>query len=177
MMKKNATGSRATQVVSAVLGVACVLDVVAAVRAATPASAAVASSGWEATEQAIRELEQAQDRAAVAGDRATLERIFAPDYRMVSPNGEVIDRAQLFALLMGGASPYKSAVYETQLVRNMGDVVVTVGMEDVVPNHGAQAGQMVHRRVTQVWQHRDGRWLLTLRHAMIVPEHLAVPAG
>ncbi len=129
-----------------------------------------------AADKAVRELEQAQDRAAVAGDRATLDRIFAQDYRMVSPNGEVIDRAQLFSLLLNGSRPYKSAVYETQLVRNMGDVVVTVGMEDVVPNYGSQAGQVVHRRVTQVWQYRDGRWQLTLRHAMIVPEHMTVKA-
>lgn len=156
------------------VGAAAMLAVVGSL-AGVGAQAAVPTPA--AAEKTIRELEQAQDQAAVAGDHATLERIFAQDYQMVSPNGEVIDRAKLFSLLMGGATPpYKSAVYETQLVRNMGNVVVTVGMEDVVPNYGPNPGQVVHRRITQVWQYRQGRWQLTLRHAMIVPEHLPGPA-
>jgi len=162
---KNMSGVR---VVPALLAVAAALGV---------AGAQAAPSAPDAVEKTIRELEQAQDRAAVTGDRATLDRIFAKDYRMVSPNGEVIDRAKLFSLLMSGSSPpYKSAVYETQLVRNLGKVVVTVGMEDVVPDYGPNPGQVVHRRVTQVWEHREGRWQLILRHAMIVPEHLPGPA-
>jgi hypothetical protein len=41
-----------------------------------------------------------------------------------------------------------------------------------VPNQGPQAGQVVHRRVTQVWKRLHGRWRLTLRDAMVVAQHL-----
>jgi ketosteroid isomerase-like protein len=47
-------------------------------------------------------------------------------------------------------------------------VVVTTGLETVVPNTGAQAGQQVRRRVTQVWKRDGGQWRLELRHATIV---------
>lgn len=43
-------------------------------------------------------------------------------------------------------------------------------MEEVVPNQGPQAGQVVHRRVTQVWKREHGHWVLTLRQAMVVPQ-------
>lgn len=127
-----------------------------------PACAAVSS------ESRIRDLEQQQVHAAIAGDRATLDHLFAPDFRIVNPSGAVANKEELLKLLAGGTSPYKSAVYETQSVRVFRDSVVTTGLETVVPAQGAQAGQTVQRRITHVWT-RDGKdWRLLLRHATIV---------
>jgi uncharacterized protein (TIGR02246 family) len=120
-------------------------------------------------ETAVRALEQVQARAAVAGDTATLERIFADDYQMVNPAGQITSREQLLALLTGAARPYRSATYTTDLVRDLGKVIVTIGREEVVPNQGPQAGQVVHRRVTQVWVREQGTWRLSIRQAMVVP--------
>ena len=116
----------------------------------------------------IRELEQTQARAAIARDRAVLERIFAPDFRIINPSGAVADRDGLFQVLLGGAPAYASAVYETQQFRDLGDTVVTVGLETVVMAAGAQAGQTVKRRITQVWHRENAAWRLKLRHATIV---------
>ncbi len=120
-------------------------------------------------ETEVRALEQAQARAAVAGDTATLQRIFAADYQMVNPAGQITTREQLLALLTGATHPYRSATYTTDLVRDLGNVIVTIGREEVVPNQGPQAGQVVHRRVTQVWVREQGTWRLSIRHAMVVP--------
>ena len=118
--------------------------------------------------KAIRELEQTQARAAIARDRAVLERIFAPDFRIINPAGAVADRDGLFDVLLGGAPAYTSAVYETQQFRDLGDTVVTVGLETVVMAAGAQAGKTVKRRITQVWHRENASWRLKLRHATIV---------
>jgi uncharacterized protein (TIGR02246 family) len=118
--------------------------------------------------QRIRALEQQQAQAAIARDRGALEKLFAPDFQIVNPAGAVASKEELLALLLGGTSPYKSAVYQTDTVRVYRDVVVTTGLEVVVPNTGPQAGQIVRRRITHVWK-RDGRdWRLALRHATIV---------
>ena len=61
------------------------------------------------------------------------------------------------------------AMIATDVVRELGNVIVTIGREDVVPNQGAQAGQVVHRRVTQVWVRKKGTWRLSVRQAMVVP--------
>jgi uncharacterized protein (TIGR02246 family) len=122
----------------------------------------------DSTEQQIRALEQQQAQAAIARDRAQLEQIFAPDFQIVNPSGVVASKEELLALLLGGTSPYRSAVYQTDKVRVHGDVVVTTGLETVVPNTGPQAGQSVRRRITQVWRREGGQWRIELRHATIV---------
>jgi uncharacterized protein (TIGR02246 family) len=128
-----------------------------------------ASAATPADEAQVRALEQKQCHAAVAGDLATLQRIFADDYQMVNPAGQIATRKQLLALLTGGTHPYRSATYTTDVVRDLGNVIVTIGREDVVPNQGTQAGQLVHRRVTQVWVRQHGAWRLSVRQAMVVP--------
>ncbi len=130
--------------------------------------AACASISPATTEAGIRELEQQQVRAAIARDRATLEQLFAPDFRLVNPSGAIAGKQELLQLLTEGTSPYRSAVYQTDAVNVYRDVVVTIGLETVVPATGAQAGQQVRRRVTHVWQRQGGNWRLVLRQATVV---------
>ncbi len=128
-------------------------------------------------EARIRELEQQQARAAIARDRAALDRIFAPGFRVINPSGAVASKEELFKLLLDGATPaYRSAVYETQSVEAFRDVVVTTGLETVVMGQGAQAGQTVQRRITQVWERSGSDWQLALRHATIVTPPATPPA-
>jgi uncharacterized protein (TIGR02246 family) len=119
-------------------------------------------------EAQIRDLEQQQVRAAIARDRATLERIFAPDFRIINPAGGVAPREELLNLLTSGTAPYRSAVYETQTVSVYGNAVVTTGLETVVPAQGPQAGNEVQRRITHVWERTGNEWRLKLRHATVV---------
>jgi uncharacterized protein (TIGR02246 family) len=116
----------------------------------------------------IRALEQQQAKAAIGRDRAALEKIFAPQFRIVNPAGAIASKEELLTLLTEGAAPYQSATYETQHLSVYRDVVVSTGLETVVPARGAQAGQPVQRRITHVWQRQGGQWRLTLRHATIV---------
>jgi Domain of unknown function (DUF4440) len=117
-------------------------------------------------EQHIRELEQAQARAAVAGDRAALEKIFAPDFRMINPAGAMTSRAELLGLLGGGKPPYRAATYVTDEVIVYGErAAVATGTESV---EYAADGRPQQRRVTQVWQNNGGTWQLELRQATLV---------
>ena len=142
----------------------CFAIVGAALLVAAPAVFAGAG-----TEKIIRELEQQQAKAAITRDRAALEKIFAPEFKIINPSGSVAGRDVLLKLLASdGPAPYASAAYTTDEVRDYGNVVVSIGMDTVVPNTGAQAGQTVLRRVTQVWQKQKGVWRLTLRQANII---------
>lgn len=126
------------------------------------------------TEARIRELEQQQATLAIAGDRAGLEKLFAPGFRVINPSGAVVTKTQLLDVLAGsGPSPYASAKYETQDVAVNADVAWSVGLETVVFARdalGARAGQTVQRRITHVWEKQGGQWRLVLRHATnVVP--------
>lgn len=117
-------------------------------------------------ERLIRELEQQQAHAAAAGDRATLERIFAPDFRMINPAGAVASREELLGLLGGGNPPYRAASYDTDRVMVYGNrAAVATGTENV---EYAADGRRQQRRVTQVWQKQRGSWQLVLRQATLV---------
>jgi uncharacterized protein (TIGR02246 family) len=130
---------------------------------------AQAVSAASPTETTIRELEQAQAKAAISRDRAALDKMFAPDFRVISPSGAINTKEELLTILTNSTTPpYQSAAYQTDIVRDYGDVVVSIGMDTVVPNTGAQAGKTVLRRVTQVWKRDNGTWRLTLRHANII---------
>ena len=127
----------------------------------------------------IRELEQQQARAAIAKDRAALEQIFAPDFRVFNPSGGEASKAQLLDILTTGTNPYASAKYETHSLEVHDDLAFSTGMETVVmaqASQGAQAGQTVQRRVTQVWRRQDGDWRLALRQATNVVPPAAAPA-
>lgn len=116
-------------------------------------------------EQAIRALEQRQAQVAVAGDRAALEKIFAPGFRLVNPSGAVASREELLTMLGSGSPPYRAATYTTDSVLPYGEVVVTTGTENV---EYASNGQKQQRRITQVWERAGSGWQLRLRHATLV---------
>ncbi len=132
------------------------------------AETASARGPMTAAEAQIRALEQSSVMRQWPGTSRRCS-TSSPTYQMVNPAGQITTRAQLLALLTAGTHPYRSATYTTDVVRNLGNVIVTIGREDVVPNQGAQAGQLVHRRVTQVWVRQHGAWRLSVRQAMVVP--------
>jgi uncharacterized protein (TIGR02246 family) len=124
-------------------------------------------------EQQIRDLEQAQAHAAVAGDKAALEQIFAPDFRMINPAGATASRDELLGLLASGNPPYRKAVYETDSVVVLGpDAAMTTGTESV---EYAADGRPQQRRVTQVWKKNAAGWQLLLRQATLVNPAVAAP--
>ena len=48
-------------------------------------------------EAVLAELQQALAKAWVSGDRATIERIIAPEWRSIGPDGRTTDRAKVLA--------------------------------------------------------------------------------
>jgi len=120
----------------------------------------------QTVEQQIRELEQTQARAAVAGERATLEKIFAAEFRLINPSGAVASREELLTMLGSGKPPYRAATYVTDKVLVYGDrAAVATGTESV---EYASTGEHQQRRVTQVWQRNGADWQLILRQATLV---------
>ena len=127
---------------------------------------AACSEAPQSIEQHIRDLEQAQASAAVAGNLAALEKIFAPDFRMISPTGTMASREELLGLLGGGNPPYRKATYETDNVVLLGSgAAVATGTESV---EYAEDGRPQQRRVTQVWRRNGADWQLILRQATLV---------
>jgi hypothetical protein len=136
---------------------------------ATPASGQVATQDIEATERAIRALEQAEVDALLQGDLDGVARNWAEDYTVNNPRNEVGRAAD--GPIRAGTRTYSSFVRDVERVLIHGETVIVMGSETVVPSgRSPDAGETIRRRFTNVWMMEDGRWLLVARHANVVCE-------
>jgi len=125
-------------------------------------------------EQKIRALEQAQVDLLLRKDIAALRSNWAPDFVVNNPFHVVVDAAQ--GPIAAGTLTYVSFVRDVERVLMHGTTVIVMGSETVVPSESsADAGKTIHRRFTNVWMLRKGRWLLTARQASVICQAEAPP--
>ncbi len=134
-------------------------------------------------EQKIRKLDAAQAEAILQKDFAALDELCAKDFTVNNPRGEISEGNEAVKeLIRSGVINYASFLREIEVILIHGKTIIIMGRETLVPNENSpQAGQTVRRRYTNIWMKRNGKWLLTARHASIVPEklleHLRVQAS
>ena len=123
-----------------------------------------------ALEQEIRKLDLAEADAIQRGDFAALNKLLAEDFTVNSPRNEIVKgREGVFALIRSGVVNYSSFVREPEAVLVYENTVVVMGLESIKPTGNAPgAGQTVRRRYTNIWVERNGKWLLTARHASVI---------
>ena len=125
----------------------------------------------EVLEQQIRRLDLAEAEAILKKDFAALDRITSADFTTNSPRGEIVrGKKELKELIRAGVIDYASFVREVEAVLIYDRTVVTMGRETIVMGEKSpQRGQTIRRRYTNVWLKRNGKWLLSARHANVVP--------
>jgi ketosteroid isomerase-like protein len=126
----------------------------------------------ETLEQKIRKLDAAQAEAILRKDFQALDELCAKDFTVNNPRGEISKGNEAVKeLIRSGVINYASFVREIELILFYGKTIIIMGRETLVPNENSpQAGQTVRRRYTNIWMKRNGKWLLTARHASVIPE-------
>jgi len=121
-------------------------------------------------EQKIRRLDLAQAEAILRKDFQALDELCAKDFTVNNPRGEISKGNEAVKeLIRSAVIDYASFVREIELILIHGKTVIVMGRETLVPNeNAAQAGQTVRRGYTNSWMKRNGKWLLTARHASVV---------
>jgi len=118
-------------------------------------------------EARIRTYEQAEVDALLRNDLAGVRAHWADDYVVNNPFSVVVAASQ--GPIQRGTLTYSSFVREIERLEIRGSTVVVMGREVVVPSGTSpDAGETIHRRFTNIWMKRDGRWLLSARHASVV---------
>jgi ketosteroid isomerase-like protein len=118
-------------------------------------------------EREIRRLDQMEADAVLRGDFATLDRLWAKDFTVNTPQNDVSDGTRGRVLV--GKISYTSFVRVAEAVLVRGDVVIVMGHETVVPKAPTpNAGKTLQRRYTNIWLKRDGEWHLGARHANVI---------
>lgn len=118
-------------------------------------------------EARIRSYEQAEVDALLRNDPAAVRAHWADDFVVNNPFNVVVDASQ--GPIQRGTLTYSSFVREIERVQVRGNTVIVMGREVVLPSGTSpDAGETIHRRFTNIWMKRDGRWLLSARHANVV---------
>jgi ketosteroid isomerase-like protein len=136
--------------------------------AALAAHGAPQQSGAATDEHVLAALQQTLAKAWVGGDRTTIERIIAPDWRSTGPDGRMTDRAGVLA------DVFEARLHRIQRV-DIDDVNVRVfGDAAVVTGRTHGTGEVrgtpydVVIRFTDTFVRRDGRWQGVASHASLL---------
>jgi len=126
----------------------------------------VVNAQLKGVENEIRELEKAEAEAVLKHDTTALEKIWAEDFTVNTPANVIGTRKR----------GDRIRLYYSKLERNIeklvifdDNTVITLGNEVVTPTgEMPMAGQILHRRYTNIWLKRNGKWQLAARHANII---------
>lgn len=112
----------------------------------------------------------AEAEAILKKEFSALDELSSADFVSSSPDEE-IDRSNgnLKELIRTGVIDNTSFTREIEAVLSYNKTFVITGRETIVPSDASpQEGQTVRRRYTNIWMKRNGKWLLTVRHANII---------
>ena len=123
-----------------------------------------------ALEPVIRKLELDERDAVLRSDVAALEKLWAEDFTVNNPQSTISrGRTEVLDRVRSGLLKYSSFVREIESIGFYDDTVIVMGMEEVTPiGDTPRAGQTLRRRYTNIWMKRQGKWLLTARHANVI---------
>ena len=119
-------------------------------------------------EVVLAALQQALAQAWISGDRATIDRIIAPDWRSTGPDGRMTDRAGVLADVF---ETRRHRIHRVEIddvtARVFGDAAVVTGRTHGVGEFEGAAYDVVIR-FTDTFVRRDGRWQAVASHASLL---------
>jgi ketosteroid isomerase-like protein len=111
-------------------------------------------------DEEIRRLDDEVREAFLKVDLTTLERFLADDFLVTNPFNRVLNKSQVLEALAAGRIKHTAYEREIEHLRVGADTAVVMGRETVVDD-----GETTHRRYTEIWRRREGRWQVIARHA------------
>lgn len=117
---------------------------------------------------AILHLEQRLASAWVAGDRAFIEALLAPDWAVTDAAGRVLSRSQVIEeTFVGSERRIETMTIDDVAVRVFGQAAVATGRTRASGSYQDIAVSVV-LRFTDVFVRREGRWQIVASHGSMV---------
>ena len=116
----------------------------------------------------LQEIQQELAAAWMARDRATIERLIAPDWTVTHVAGQRLTRADVFRdMFESDATHIESTTVDEVEVRLFGDTAVVTGRTHA---RGSQSGAPFDMRLrfTDVFVRRQGAWQAVASHATML---------
>lgn len=141
--------------------------IVTAVFALVSVGSAQGKKSTLSSQSLIRQYEQAEVDALIKGDIDPIRAHWAADYVVNNPFNVVVTASE--GPIRAGTLTYSAFERNIERIVDHGNIMIVMGNEKVVPKApSADAGKTINRRFTNIWLKRDGRWLLTARHANVI---------
>ena len=109
------------------------------------------------------------DQAQVTSNKAELERLIAPDYVLHNSAGQRQDKASFIADQIAPGYKLEPFVIEEPVEKVTGSMAVVGGVARAKGTSGGEPYD-VRLRFIDVWQKRDGRWVVVLSQATRAPK-------
>jgi hypothetical protein len=124
--------------------------------------------------QAVLAQRRAGIEAMMAGTMSAETERYSTTFVANTPNGGVVTGEAMLRLFSTGGIRYTHVEQRVDYAGSHGpDIVVIMGEEIVVPGNGANAGQRIRRRFTDVFRRENGEWRHDLRHANVLDIEVA----
>ncbi len=123
------------------------------------------------TNEEFHELEERERSAVLAGDVQAIESVWSPELLVNGPHNRLLVGIDAtLDMVRKGLIDFERFDRFVERVEIAGDLAVSMGSEAIMQKRGPQAGELIHRRYTNVWHQTDGQWKLRFRHANVVPQ-------
>ena len=109
------------------------------------------------------------DEAQVHSDKAALERLLADDYVLHNSGGQRQDKQSFIADQIAPGYKLEPFTVEEKVEKVMGDAALLGGVARAKGTAGGEAFD-VKLRFVDVWQKRNGRWVVVMSQATRVPK-------
>ena len=131
-------------------------------------AAAVQAGSAGDDDAVLARLQQTLAKAWVSGDRATIERIIAPEWRSTGPDGSIADRPTVLAeVFERRAHRIRRLEIDDVRVRVFGDAAIVTGRTHGVGDVNGTPYDVVIR-FTDTFVRRAGQWTAVASHASLV---------
>jgi len=126
------------------------------------------SFGQSKDEIEIIRLDQLESTSIYKADTISLLKLWAKDYVVNNPYGEIVTVPQILSFIRTGQIDYSTVERVIERVTFTQNIAISMGHEVVTPqNLTNNAGKIVTRRYTHIWIKTKGQWRLTARQATI----------
>ena len=133
------------------------------------ANSEVAAAAKEPKVASVLEAVNVIDAALIKDDHAAFAALLAKDLVVNNPQNSISIRGATGQRNTSGLISYSSYVRSVEYAGMLGEMVLLMGDERVVPKGDSpMAGKEGRRRFTDVWKMEGGHWVLTARQATIV---------
>ena len=115
------------------------------------------------------------DNAQRTQNRAELERILAPEYRLVHGSGRIGDKEDFISAVVDPANHITAVEVANRTYTPLGRDAAIVGGEGTIRGADANGAFSEHFQFADTFVHRDGHWVVVYTQVTMLPAQTPAP--